>query len=83
MCACQAILQLDLVLILVIFFSELVKLRLGKEILYMSMAFFVHRLAICDELLISMLGMLKEKIRCLNACQKYALGQKLLSKRKA
>lgn len=27
----------------------------------MSMAFFVHRLAICDELLISMLGMLKEK----------------------
>lgn len=71
MCACQAILQLDLVLILVIFFSELVKLRLGKEILYMSMAFFVHRLAICDELLISMLGMLKEKIRCLNACQNY------------
>ncbi|EGF22844.1 hypothetical protein HMPREF0091_11170 [Fannyhessea vaginae DSM 15829] len=52
---------------LAIFFTELVKLRLGKEILYMSMAFFVHRLAICDELLISMLGMLKEKIRCLNA----------------
>lgn len=67
MCACQAILQLDLVLMLAIFFTELVKLRLGKEILYMSIAFFVHRLTICDKRLISMLGMLKEKICGFNA----------------
>lgn len=49
----------------------------------MSIAFFVHRLTICDKRLISMLGMLKEKICGFNAGQKHALGQKLPSKRKA
>lgn len=70
MCACQAILQLDLVLILVIFFGTR-QIALGQGDPLHEHGFFVHRLAICDELLISMLGMLKEKIRCLNARQNY------------